>query len=52
MLLPGLNLAFSEGAQARNAQVIDIGMGGLDTPRLLEQLPHVDAVRMYFEPEA
>ncbi len=33
--------------------VIDAGngMGGLDTPRLLKHLPHVDAVHMYFEPD-
>jgi phosphomannomutase len=33
--------------------VIDAGngMGGLDTPHLLEDLPHIDAVRMYFEPD-
>ena len=32
--------------------VIDAGngMGGLDTPHLLDHLPHIDAVRMYFEP--
>jgi len=33
--------------------VIDAGngMGGLDTPRLLENLPHIDAVPMYFQPD-
>jgi phosphomannomutase len=33
--------------------VIDAGngMGGLDTPHVLEHLPHIDAVRMYFEPD-
>jgi len=33
--------------------VIDAGngMGGLDTPHLLDRLPHVQADRMYFEPD-
>ncbi len=32
--------------------VIDAGngMGGLDTPHLLARLPHIESVRMYFEP--
>ena len=45
-------LPFVEGDEPLRV-VIDAGngMGGLDTPHLLEHLPHIDAVRMYFEPD-
>jgi phosphomannomutase len=43
---------FVEGDETLHI-VVDAGngMGGLDTPHLLDSLPHVNAVRMYFEPD-